>query len=274
MNAPAAGHSWVKTPDMSPFSRRQVLQAWAGAACTVGAGLPVAAAEAALCGKAPPPAYPAADKPAVVQSWLRGGRQDGQAPDCSGLRTRDFELVVRVTARFASPLDMAAMLGRLGAVSALKGMPYWSYTDKKRLVLVRESYAIDNPESMHQRPDFSLAELRSGAALYFAQSDNRAATLVPYSLQLLAGSPERLALRVENVGDLRYLGLKLVAAHEMQWLVALEPLGPGEWGYRSLLGICHLGLGRAEQHRLSNLARCVAMFDHLAGRQTDIEPYR
>jgi hypothetical protein len=33
-------------------------------------------------------------------------------------------------------------------------------------------------------------------------------------------------------------------------------------------------MGGAEQHRLSNLARSVAMFDHLAGRQTDIEPYR
>lgn len=256
------------------MSRRRVLQAWAAAACPLGAGLPAAAAEGSVCGKAPPPAYPAVDKPAIVQSWLRGGRQDGVAPDCSGLRGADFELVVRVTARFASPLDLATMLYRLGKVSALKGMPYWSYTEKKRQLLIRESYAIDHPDSMHQRPDFSLAELRSGTALFFVQSDNRASTLVPYSLQLLSGGPDRLVLRVENVGDLRYMGLKVVAAHEMQWVMALEPLGPGEWGYRSLLGICHLGVGRGEQHRLSNLARCVAMFDHLAGRQTDIEPYR
>ena len=60
----------------------------------------------------------------------------------------------------------------------------------------------------------------------------------------------------------------------MQWVVALEALANGHWGYRSLLGIGHLGMGRAEQHRLSNLARSVAMFDHLAGHQTDIEPYR
>ena len=127
---------------------------------------------------------------------------------------------------------------------------------------------------MKPRPDFSPAELRSGAAWFFVQSDNRAETLVPYSLQLMPSGADRLALRVENVADLRYLGLKVVGAHEMQWMMALERLGPGEWGYRSLLGICHLGMGRAEQHRLSNLARCVAMFDHLAGRQTDIEPYR
>lgn len=60
----------------------------------------------------------------------------------------------------------------------------------------------------------------------------------------------------------------------MQWTVALEPLGAGVWGYRSLQGIGHLGIGGAEQHRLSNLSRCVAMFDHFAGRQTDVEAYR
>ena len=259
---------------MNRMYRRQVLQAGVAAAWPWGGMQPALAADASVCGKAPAPAYPGADQPAIVQSWLHGGRQDGPAPDCSSLRTRDFELVVRVTARFASPLDTAAMLARLGAVSGLKGMAYWSYTDKKRQVLVRQSHAIDHPGSMKPRPDFSPAELRSGAAWFFVQSDNRAETLVPYSLQLMPSGADRLALRVENVADLRYLGLKVVGAHEMQWMMALERLGPGEWGYRSLLGICHLGMGRAEQHRLSNLARCVAMFDHLAGRQTDIEPYR
>jgi hypothetical protein len=33
-------------------------------------------------------------------------------------------------------------------------------------------------------------------------------------------------------------------------------------------------MGRAEQHRLSNLSRCVAMFDHFTGRQTEVEAYR
>ena len=259
---------------MRPVSRRQLLQRLAVIAGPLGAAVPVAGAERSMCGNAPPPAYPAFDKPALVHSWLRGGHQDGALPDCNVLRTQDVELLVRVTARFHSPLDLAAMLGRLGAVSALKGMPYWSYTDRKRQLLVRESYAVDNPVSMKPRADFSPAELHGGALLFFAQSDNRATTLVPYSLQLLSAGHERLVLRVENIGDLRYMGLKVVAARELQWVVALEPTATGHWGYRSLLGICRLGLGGAEQHRLSNLARSVALFDHLARCQTDIEHYR
>lgn len=265
---------------MHKVSRRQLLrllQSLPGLAAITGLGAwpgPAGAAEASMCGSAPPPAYPPHDKPALVRSWLRGGRQDGPRPDCSGLRSQDVELLVQLSARFASSQDASAMLARLGMVSALKGMAYWSYTDRKRQLLVRESFAVDQPGAIKPRPDFSAAELRSGAVLHFAQSDNRAAALVPYSLQLLSAGPERLVLRVENLVDLRYMGLKVMGAHDMQWLMALEPLANGLWGYRSLLGVCQLGWGGAEQHRLSNLARSVAMFDHLTGRQTDIEPYR
>ena len=228
-----------------------------------------------LCGNAPPPAYPAADRPASVQSWLQDGHRDGPLPDCGGLRGRDFELLVRLTASFAAPGELADMLLRLGAVSTLKGMPYWSFTDKKRATLIRESYAIDRPASMRPRADFSLAELRSGAELFFVHSDNRSNALVPYRLQLQHSGPDSFTVHVENAGDIRYMGMMMAAAHEMQWVVKLERLAPGRWGYRSLLGMQHLGmLGRAEQHRLSNLSRCVAMFDLLAGRQTEIEGYR
>ena len=260
------------------LQRRGLLRQLLGLLGTAGlAGLAVpAAAErlAPLCGSAPAPAYPAADKPALVQSWLQNGRQDGPLPDCSGLRPGDFELLVRVTASYLAPGDLEAQLGHFGAVSKLKGASYWSYSDRKRQVLFHEAYAVDHPGTLKPRADFSLAELRSGNELYFAHNDNRSSTLAPYSLRLVQSSAHAFSVQVENISDMRYLGLTLVAHHEMQWAVAIERLGAGRWGYRSLLGMRHLHLGRVEQHRLSNLARCVAMFDLLAGRQTDIEAYR
>ena len=258
--------------------RRALLAALPAGLAALAGGGGAAAARAAepvpLCGNAPPPPWPAVDKPAQVQSWLLDGRQDGPAPDCTGLRSRDFELLVRLTASFAAPGELADQLARFGAVSALKGMPYWSFTERKRQPLIREAYAIDQPASARQRPDYSLAELRAGNELYFVHSDNRSSSLVPYGLQLQQNTADAFQLRIENVGDIRFLGLTVVAPREMQWAVTIERLGPGRWGYRSLLGLRRLRLGRAEQHRLSNLSRCVAMFDLLAGRQTDIEVYR
>lgn len=257
-------------------SRRLLLQRLAtllGGSTVAGAAQP-ATDPATACGHAAPPAYPPPDKPAIVQSWLQGGRQDGPGPDCSLLRGRDFELVVRLSASFNAPGDLDSLLTRCGAITALKSATYWSYTDQKRLSLFREAYAVDAPGSAKARPDFTAAELRSGAEMGFVHSDNRSSHLAPYSMRLAAASADSFALQIENLADMRMWGLLLVAARETQWAVSIERLGGGRWGYRSLLGQRHLRMGRAEQHRLSNLARCVALFDLLAGRQTEIEAYR
>ena len=264
---------------------RRPLLAWLAASAVGGVGgvgglsallasRTAAAATSSLCGAAPPPAYPPADKPALVQSWLQDGHQDGPLPDCRGLRDQDFELLVRLTGSYASPGDLDAQLARVGAVSLLKGATYWSFSDRKRLVLFHEAFAVDAAGSLRPRADFSAAELRSGAELHFVHSDNRSSKLSPYSLRLVQATPEGFQVQVENTTDMRYLGLVLVAVREMQWSFSIERLGPGRWGYRSLLGMRHLHLGRAEQHRLSNLSRSVAMFDLLAGRHTEIEQYR
>jgi hypothetical protein len=234
----------------------------------------MAAPDPSLCGSAPAPAYPPPERPAIVQTWLVDGRQDGPLPDCDGLPARDFELLVRLTASYNAPGELADQLLRFGAVSRLRGAHYWSFSDRQRQMLFKEAYAVDSPASTQPRADFSLAELRAGAELYFVHSDNRSSKLVPYGLQVVQQRPDGFRVHYENVGDIRLYGMTLVAAREMQWSVSLERLGPGRWGYRSLLGQRRLRLGRNEQHRLSNLSRSVAMFDLLAGRQTDIEPYR
>ena len=209
-----------------------------------------------------------------MQTWLLDGRHDGPTPDCSALRGRDFELLVRLTASFAAPDNLDALLARCGAISSLKSASYWSFSDQKRLALFREAFAVEHAGSTKPRADFSAAELRAGAELHFVHSDNRSAQLSPYGMRLVSAHADGFALRVENMTDLRMWGLLLVAARETQWAVQIERLGPGRWGYRSLLAQRQLHLGRAEQHRLSNLSRCVAMFDLLAGRHTEIEAYR
>jgi hypothetical protein len=232
------------------------------------------AAPESLCGAPGLPAYPAADKLALVQSWVIDGRRDGPLPDCSAMRGHDFELLVRVVATLHGPADIDTMLVRFGAVSRLKGATYWSFTDKQRQVLFKDAFAVDGPEATVPRLDFTAADLRSGRELYFVHSDNRSGKLSAYGMRLVQSTPDTLQLRVENVADLRMYGLTLLAAREMQWSVTLERLGPDRWGYRSLLGLRTLRLGRAEQHRLSNLSRSVAMYDLLAGRMTEIEAYR
>lgn len=234
----------------------------------------LAAAAMPLCGDSPPPACPGPDQPPLVHSWLLEGRRDGPSPDCSGLRSRDVKLLVRVVGSYKAPGELDQQLARLGAVSGQTGMTYWSFTDKRRQVLIRESFAIYSLANHQRRADFSVAELRSGAECVFLQTDNRSGKPVPYGLTLLHATPQAFTLRIENLADIRMVGVLLVAAREMQWVATIERQGPGLWGWRSLLGLQRLRLGRDEQHRLSNLARCVAYFDQMAGRHTELEHYR
>lgn len=249
-----------------------------GGLCATATPLPLRAWGAAdpvpQCGKAPPPAYPPADKPPLLQCWVDGGRQDGPLPDCSALRLQDHVLLVRLTASYVAPGGIDDQLARIGAVTSLKGMPYWSFTDRRRQPLIREAYAIDAPATARQRPDFSLAELKRGQDLFFVHSDNRSSVLVPFVMRVVQQGPESFAIRVENVGDVKFMGFTVLAPHEIQWGVSLEHLGGNRYGYRALLGLRKLRMGSADTHRLSNLARVVAMFDLLSGRVTEVESYR
>jgi len=153
-------------------TRREVLRLAGALAASAGlAPRAVAATAATQCGSAPGPAYPAVDQPALVHSWLLDGHQDGPRPDCTGLRTREFELLVRVTASFSSALDATGLLGAHGCGVGAQGHAV--------LVVHREEAAGVDPRVLRDRQagdddaraDYSPAELRSGAELYFAQSD-------------------------------------------------------------------------------------------------------
>lgn len=253
--------------------RRLLRQAASTGLALLGAG-PASLWAASICGQAPAPAYPASDRAPLVHCWLAEGRQDGPAPDCTGLRGREPELLVRVIGSYAAAGDLAGQLLRLGAVSALKGMGYWSFSDRKRMQLINEAYAVDSPVQLRPRPDFSLVELQRGDELYFVQRDNRSSALVPYGLRLLSTGPDTALLRVENVGVIKMMGLTLMAPRDVQWALTLERLPAGRFGYRSLLAVQRLRIGAADKHRQSNLARAVAMFDLMAQQVTEVESLR
>ncbi len=260
--------------------RRQALLNSLGAVwavCAAGAPMPSRAWGAdpvPQCGKAAPPPFPPVDKPPLIQCWVSGGRQDGPLPDCSPLRLQDAVLVIRLSASYVAPGTLDDQLAHVGAVSMLKGMPYWSFTDKQRQPLIREAYAIESAESMKPRADFSVAELRRGQDVYFAHSDNRSSALVPFVMRLTQQDAQGFSMRVESLGDVKFMGLTVLAAHEIQWGVRIEHLGGNRFGYRSLLGLRRLRMGGVDRHRQSNLARAAAMFDLLSGRVTEIESYR
>lgn len=226
------------------------------------------------CGHAPWPSFPGPEQPPAVQTWLAGTAPPGSGPDCSGLGMSQPELLVRLTGSSHRHSDLTDELRRFGAVSRLEGLAYWSFTDRQQQVLIAQAHAVSDAAAGQARAEFSLDELRSGKPLYFVHDDNRTHKLVTYSMRLQHSAADSFTLHFENTGEVSMMGLTLLAPQELQWLVSVQRLGAGLWGYRSLLGLRRLRMGRAGQHRLSNLSRALAMFDLWAGRQTDAERYR
>ena len=245
-------------------------------AATVGLGSTAAGAHPSqtICGDAAAPPPPAADQPPLVQSWLLDGRRDGPLPACSDLRSRDFELLLRVSGSYKAAGGLDQQLARLGAVSAQTGLTYWSFSDRRRQLLVLDSLAVDNLEHRQRRADFSAAELRSGAELFYLQTDNRSSKPVAFGMMMLRASAQSVTVRMENLADIHMFGLLVMAPRDMQMVLTLRQQAPGLWTYRSLTGVRRLRLASDEQHRLSNLSRSVAMFEHMAGRYSPVEQYR
>jgi hypothetical protein len=77
-------------------------------------------------------------------------------------------VLVALAAHFSHSGTSDALLRRFGAISTLKGLQYWSVTEGGCRMLITDA----GQDLDHRRPDVTLAEMRSGKDLYFAQSDN------------------------------------------------------------------------------------------------------
>src|ERR1700681_1536561 len=83
------------------------------------------------CGVEPSPLYPGLDDPVTVKSWSKSeiGR-DWKPPACTGWAAVGFTTLVTTVARFRHTSEADGLLRRIGAISELTGMRYWSTTHK------------------------------------------------------------------------------------------------------------------------------------------------
>jgi hypothetical protein len=224
------------------------------------------------CELTPIPAYsPPGSRPSVGVWSERQIAAAWTAPACSGWPSTRPILLVALAASFrfnGSPDDL---LSRIGAIGATSGVRYWSVTDKAWRALVIDASALNGPDYDKPRPDFSAAELRSGANLYYAQRDNRSSRAVIYRMRLRQISPALTAIETENITPIAFLVLTPFPPGALRSLLFLEALSPQVWG---LYNITWVGpnsslLGSSEA---SLINRATAVYRHIAGIPTDQEP--
>ena len=224
------------------------------------------------CGAEPVPAYPPVGDEPAVKFWRPADvAKDWSFPACIDSIPKRFSSLVTTAARFNHSGDAEALLRRIGAISELKGVQYWSNTHKRWQTLIVSAGAITGAKGDPPRPDFTPDELAAGTVVFFQQADNLAGKAT-YRLHITTASADRIAFEIENVNAMRYFIFTLYHPGELQSLYFLDRESDGVWRYYSVLRSGEHANSLTAGNASSSINRAVAFFRHFAGIQTDKEP--
>jgi hypothetical protein len=224
------------------------------------------------CGTDPIPPYPPVDRPAAVKLWSKSdfGR-DWKPPTCTGWAAADSATLVTIAARFRHAPEAGGLLRRIGAISELAGMRYWSTTHQQWQTLVVDAYALTGSPFGQRREDFTPDEMKEAKVVYFEQTDNLAGKAA-YRMHIAEASADRIVVAIENVSTIRYLLLPLFHPGELQSVYYLDRESENIWRYYSIVRTGKIASGLIPGNDSSSINRAVAFYRHLVGIPTNQEP--
>jgi hypothetical protein len=217
------------------------------------------------------PAFPALGMAPAVQSWAPSDLPAGWVPPaCAGWGERKPALLTALSGRFQHDGTVDDLLARFAAVSAWRGIRYWSVTDHRWEILITDAAALAGQDPSRRRADFTSADMQVDADLYFLNRDNRSSAPVVYRMRVEQRTPTQVVLTIGNVGTVWWFVLPIFAPGDLLATYVLKQLSPGVWGYYSLSDVREGVFGGS--HAASYENRAVAIYRHVVGVPTDQEP--
>ncbi|MDB5864337.1 MAG: hypothetical protein JWO70_2143 [Betaproteobacteria bacterium] len=223
----------------------------------------------APCESAPVPAYAPAGSPPAVSAQVPKNKTARIEAPCAADLGDAFDAVVVLSGTFHSKADAGQLLERLGAISKIQGLRYWSTTDSKWEELIRSSYALEKADKGYRRrSDFSGAEMATGNELFYAQTDNRSKRELVYRLQATAAGPDRIVVQTRNITGFNGF-LASVAPGDLRTVQFLHRRANGTWDYYLASAVKKTVIGTSEA---SLVNRANALYRHVAGQNIEAEP--
>ena len=226
------------------------------------------------CALAATSAYPSPDSAPTIVIWPGKELEQGNwhPPSCTGWSADSrSRLVVTLTGSFRFNGPMSALLARVGTISALRSIQYWSSTDKKWGPLSNDASALTGPDSKSRRGDFSASELVKGADLYYWEDDARTGQAV-YRLRVSESASERFVISSDNVTPIRRFWFTLFKPGALQTVLIIEHVAPGIFGVFVLSRSGEGASALTAAHESTYVNRAAALYRQLAGIKTDQEP--
>lgn len=224
------------------------------------------------CGSATFPPYPDLENSPAATVWDRAeSGRDWIPPACTGWTESGFTTLVVTVARFRHASGVEGLLRRIGAISGLAGIRYWSTTNKRWQTLIINAHALTEAAGDRRREDFSPGEMAEGKSLFYQQEDNLSGKAI-YRMRIRSASPDRLVFDTENTGAVRYLLMPIFRPGGMQSITFLDRESQDVWRYYSILRTSKNATLLTAGYEASSINRAVAFYRYLTGIPTDKEP--
>lgn len=215
--------------------------------------------------------YPSAGATPNAAVW-QSTEREWTPPLMLDWKKDNYTVLVMLAGTFQWSGGQDALLERIGRISSLQAVKYWTVTEQRWRQLFVESYALQSANEPGRRANFSLEEIKSGKPLLFYQRENRGISEGVYRMRV-SSEPGRIVVTTENVNPLKAFLVSLIGAGEFQNSYILERQSDSTWRYYSTLragrGAYSLIIGG---HDSSFINRAAALFRHVSGTATESEP--
>jgi len=211
-------------------------------------------------GAAPVPSFAPAGGDPAMETW---SSIDWRAPACLGWPASHYRFVIAVAGRVDGAAD-GELRRRLGAISAMKGLRYWSVTESGLRVLIKDAAAMSGPEGT-ARDDFAAGDVRAGAVLYFMEEDNRSSYPVTYRMRILEATADRIVADTENVSPIKSF-VTLFPPGTFRAAYLMTRIDARSWSLYAISAATDRASGMVSLGRESYANRARALFGYFAGK--------
>lgn len=180
-------------------------------------------------------------------------------------------LLVTLAGQFTFNGTFNDLLDRIGAISTMRKIRYWSADDKAWVSLVSDASALASPNPASLRGDFNASDLTNGAQLFYLEKDSHNRTTV-YRLSVNVESPECFVLTNENITPIKRFVFTIFKPFTLQSVVVLRRTSANSFGVYMLNRTDKAASSLSEGHEKTFVNRAVALYRQLTGVKTDILP--
>jgi hypothetical protein len=225
------------------------------------------------CPPIPASLFPPLGAPPVVGVWHEKEllRENWSPPSCTGWSSAArSRLLVSLSGQFKFNGTLANLADRIGAISSMREIRYWSADKKAWRPLVNEASALTSPSPVSRRADFKAADLNRGAQLYYRETDEDDRETV-YRLNVIANSPDSFVLANENITPVKRFVFTIFKPATLQSVLVLQRLSANTFGVYMLNRTDKGASLLSEGHDKTYVNRSLALYRKLAGDKPDAE---